>query len=40
LAFIAAINPSPSAKLAFLRNAFLQFTGMSNVIFKFAVPLR
>jgi hypothetical protein len=26
-------------KLAFPRNAFVQFAGMFNVIFKFAVPL-
>ena len=26
-------------KLAFLRNAFVQFAGMFNVIFKFAVAL-
>ena len=27
-------------KLAFLRNAFVQFAGMSDVIFKFATSLR
>ena len=27
-------------KLAFSRNAFVQFTGMFDVIFKFTVPLR
>ena len=41
-ALVAWIGRSSAGlmKLAFPRNAFVQFTGMFDVIFKFAVPLR